>query len=190
MGGAATSANEIVAPQTPDPHASVSVHALPSSQAVPLGAFGFEQVPVAGSHVPLTWQTSYAEQTTGLPPRHDPFRHVSDRVQALPSSHSVPSGTGAVVHEPSWHVSGCVQGFPSLHAVPFGAIGFEQLPVAASHVPEAWHWSSGRHSTGAPSQAPPWHASFVVHRSPSLQDEPSGRGTALHAPVAGSHSPA
>ena len=34
---------------------SVCVQALPSLQAVPLGAFGFEHVPFAGLHVPATW---------------------------------------------------------------------------------------------------------------------------------------
>ena len=35
-------------------HVSVCVQALPSLHAVPFGAFGFEQVPVAGLHVPAT----------------------------------------------------------------------------------------------------------------------------------------
>jgi hypothetical protein len=39
--------------QAPDWHVSVWVHALPSLQAVPFGAAGFEQ-PVAGSQVPAT----------------------------------------------------------------------------------------------------------------------------------------
>jgi hypothetical protein len=38
----------------PAMHASVCVHALPSLQAVPLAATGFEQAPVAESHVPTT----------------------------------------------------------------------------------------------------------------------------------------
>jgi len=33
---------------------SVSVHGLPSSQAVPFAFVGFEQTPVDGSHVPAT----------------------------------------------------------------------------------------------------------------------------------------
>jgi hypothetical protein len=41
--------------QEPDWHVSVCVQALPSLQAVPLGALGFEQVPVAGLQVPATW---------------------------------------------------------------------------------------------------------------------------------------
>ena len=41
--------------QTPDSHASVCVQALPSPQAVPSGFSGFEQLPVAGLHVPASW---------------------------------------------------------------------------------------------------------------------------------------
>jgi len=44
----------LVPVQVPDRHVSVCVQALPSLQAVPFGAFGFEQVPVAGSQVPAT----------------------------------------------------------------------------------------------------------------------------------------
>ena len=40
---------------------------------------------------------------------------------------------------PFWQVSLCVQALPSLHAVPFAAFGFEQVPVAGSHVPATWH---------------------------------------------------
>ena len=92
-------------------HVSICVHASPSLHAVPLGALGFEQVPVAGSHVPATWHWSLAVHVTGLEP----------------------------VQTPVWQVSVWVQALPSLHDVPFGAIGFEQLPVAGSHVPETWH---------------------------------------------------
>jgi len=38
-------------------------------------------------------------------------------------------------------VSVCVQAFPSLQVVPSGLFGFEQTPVAWSHVPATWHWS-------------------------------------------------
>jgi hypothetical protein len=41
--------------QIPDWHVSVWVQALPSVHAVPLAAFGFEHVPLAGLHVPATW---------------------------------------------------------------------------------------------------------------------------------------
>jgi hypothetical protein len=40
---------------------------------------------------------------------------------------------------PAWQVSLWVQALPSLHAVPFGFGGFEQAPVAGSHVPASWH---------------------------------------------------
>jgi hypothetical protein len=52
--------------------ASALVQALPSLQGVPLGALGFEQIPVTVSHVPATWHWSLATQTTGLAPTHAP----------------------------------------------------------------------------------------------------------------------
>ena len=82
-----------------------------SSHAVPSGAAGFAQEPVAASHVPATWHWSLAEQMTGLAP----------------------------VHAPCWHESVCVQASPSAQAVPSGAAGFEQAPVAALHAPVTWH---------------------------------------------------
>src|SRR5439155_1491563 len=104
----------------PDWHVSVWVQALPSLHGVPFEAPGFEQVPVAGLHVPATWHWSLAEHRTGLEPVHVPDSQVSVWVQAL----------------------------PSLHAVPFEALGFEQVPVAGSHVPATWHWSLAEHVTG------------------------------------------
>src|SRR5438093_95127 len=95
----------------PDSQVSVWVQALPSLHDVPLAAFGFEQLPVAGSHVPATWHWSLAVHVTGLEP----------------------------VHAPVWHVSVCVHALPSLHDVPLGALGFEHVPVAGLHVPATWH---------------------------------------------------
>ena len=69
------------------------MQAFASLHPVPLGLAGFEHTPVAGAHVPTSWQASIAVHTTGLPPAHAPD------VQA----------------------STCVHPFPSLHAVPFGA---------------------------------------------------------------------
>ena len=91
---------------------SVCVQALPSLQTVPSGAFGFEQVP---------------------------GRRVADaRDVALVARPCRPPGC-APVQVPAWQVSVCVQALLSLHAVPFGAFGFEQTPVAGSHVPATWH---------------------------------------------------
>src|SRR5205809_833664 len=91
----------------PDRHVPVCLQALASLLAAPLALAGFEQRPVAASHVPATWHWSDAKQTTGFEP----------------------------VHAPDWHVSVCVQALPSLHAVPLALAGFEQTPVAVSHVP-------------------------------------------------------
>jgi hypothetical protein len=52
---------------------------------------GIEHAPVAGSQTPAVWHWSGAAHTTGLVPMHTPVWQVSARVQALPSSHVVPS---------------------------------------------------------------------------------------------------
>ena len=153
----------LVPVQTPVWHVSVWVHASPSLHEVPFGAFGFEQVPVAGSHVPATWHWSLAEHVTGLVP----------------------------VHVPAWHVSLCVQALPSLHEVPFGAFGFEQLPVAGLHVPATWHWSLVEHVTGLePVHVPDSQVSVWVHALPSLHEVPFGAFGFEQVPVAGLHVPA
>ena len=102
---------------------------------------------------------------TGLEPTHAPDWHVSVCVQRLASLHDAPFALTVcvqapvpVLHEATWHESDgvqttgfepvhtpashwsvCVQALPSLHAVPFTFAGFEQIPVAVSHVPASWH---------------------------------------------------
>jgi hypothetical protein len=99
--------------QAPDWHESVCVHASSSLHAVPSAFAGFEQVPVAGLHVPASWHWSLAVQTTGFAP----------------------------VHVPAWHVSLCVQASASLHTEPSGFAGFEHVPFAGLQVPALWHAS-------------------------------------------------
>jgi hypothetical protein len=139
---------------------------VPVEHAVPSGFAGFEHCPVAGSHVPASWHSSGALQVTAPPPVQMPAWHVSPCVQALPSSHAVPSvvletvhvpvaasqaetvvhcvGAGQVTgdpptHAPAWQVSVCVQASPSSQDVPFGAAGLVHMPVAELHVPAVWH---------------------------------------------------
>jgi hypothetical protein len=104
----------LVPVQVPLWQVSVCVHALPSLQAVPPGALGFEQVPVVELHAPAMWHWSSAVQTTGLPPWQVPVRQVEFRM----------------------HRSEFVQEVPS------AASGFEQSPVPALQTPATWHWSS------------------------------------------------
>ena len=68
-------------------------------------------MPVPGSHTPALWQRSDAVHTTAGPPWQTP----------------------------AWQLSFVVHPFPSLQAVPFVFAGFEQTPVAGSHVPALWH---------------------------------------------------
>src|SRR5437660_894044 len=97
--------------QAPALQTSLSVLASPSSQGLPSGVTGFEQVALSGSQTPASWHWSWAVQTTGLAP----------------------------VHVPPWQVSLCVQRSPSLQAAPSALAGFEHAPVAGSHVPASWH---------------------------------------------------
>src|SRR5438874_1528747 len=165
----------------PASQASVRVQALPSSQPVPSGLAGLLHTPDAGLQVPAVWHWSAAVHTTGSAPTQVPAWPASVRVQALPSSQLVPSGLAgllqapdaglqvpavwhwsAAVHTtgfaptqaPAWQVSVCVPASPSSQAVPSSCAGSEQVPVAGLHVPAAWHWSEGVHTTAVPIQAP------------------------------------
>jgi hypothetical protein len=86
-------------PQFPRVQVSPVVQALLSSQRVPSGAGGLEQVPVAGLQLPATWHASVAGHVTGAPP-HTPPWQLSCTVQRFPSSQPVPSGSGAAAQAP------------------------------------------------------------------------------------------
>jgi allophanate hydrolase subunit 1 len=95
--------------------------------AVVLGAFGVEQTPLLGLHVPCTWHVAGAGQVTGFDPVHVPF----------------------------WQLSLCVHAFPSEQAAPLGETGLEQTPVVGSHTPIAWQAVGVGHVTGfEPVQVP------------------------------------
>src|SRR5437870_1630704 len=85
---------------TPVSQASERVQALASLHALPSGLAGFEHAPVAGLHVPVLWHWSWAVQTTAVVPVHTPVWQASDRVQALPSVHALPSGLAAFAPAP------------------------------------------------------------------------------------------
>jgi hypothetical protein len=123
---------------------------------------GFEQVPVAGLQLPASWHWSPGAQTTGFAP----------------------------VHVPAWHASLWVHASASLHAEPSGFAGFEQVPLAGSHVPASWHWSLAVQTTGLPPvQVPVWQVSACVHALSSLQGAPFGRFGFEQTPVAGLQTP-
>jgi tRNA U34 5-methylaminomethyl-2-thiouridine-forming methyltransferase MnmC len=139
------------------------VQALPSVQLAPFGFAGFEQRPVAPSQVPALWHWSLAAQLVGAP----------------------------ALQVPLWHVSPTVQASPSVQVAPFGFAGFEQTPVAPSHVPARWHVSEAVHVTGfAPRQTPPWHVSVRVHSLESLHAAPFALGGFEQTPVPGLQLPA
>ena len=147
----------------PERHESFRSHASPSLHAVPSAAFGFEHWPVAGLHVPATWQESDATHVTVLPAVHAPVLQVS-----LESQRS-----------------------PSLQAVPSAAFGLEHWPVEALQVPAAWHWSDAVHVTGfVPAHTPLSHESVWVQALASLQLVPSLAAGFEHCPVELLHVPA
>jgi hypothetical protein len=130
---------------------------VPSEHGALSGFAGFEQTPVVASQVPLSWQSSEAEQTTGVP----------------------------AVHMPAWQVSVCVHASPSSQPVPvaFGR-GVEHWPVALSQMPASWHWSDAAHVTGlAPVQVPAWQVSICVQALLSSHAVPFATGGATQAPV-------
>jgi hypothetical protein len=134
---------------------------MPSAHVVPSGFAGLEQMPVV-SQAPLSWQSSRAEQITGLAPMQAPL----------------------------WHTSVCVQAFSSLHDDPSGLAGLmEHRPVAGLQVPASWHWSGAAQVTGlVPVQVPAWHVSPSVQALLSLHAVPFVTGGATHTPVLALHA--
>jgi hypothetical protein len=158
----AVQVTRLVPTHAPPKQVSTCVHALPSLQAVPSSAVGFEHKPLAGSQMPAAWHWSIATQMRGLPPLHVPDIQTSVWVHAL----------------------------PSLQAVPSAAAGLEQTPVVGSQIPAVWHASLAVHVTGlAPAQTPATHVSVCVHAFPSLQVVPSACVGFEHFPVLGAQTP-
>jgi hypothetical protein len=93
---------------------------------------------------------------------------------------------------PAWQVSLCVQALPSSHGVPSTLFaGLEHIPVAGSQTPAVWHGSGKAQVTGmAPAQTPVWQVSLCVQLSPSSHAAPFALAGLEHIPVAGSHTPA
>lgn len=162
---AVPSGRKVAPVQTPTWQDSVTVQESLSLQTAPSLFAGLEHMPVPMLHVPASWHWSSGVHTTGAPLMHAPFWQASPTVQAFRSLHDVASGlfpnehvplaglhvppvwhwlgvhvTGlAPVQVPPWHVSVIVQALPSLHIVPSALLGYEQTPVAGTHVPALWH---------------------------------------------------
>src|SRR5271166_1083056 len=102
-------------------------------------------------------------QTTGLLPAHVPLAQAYDWKQAFVPEHEVPSP----------------------------AVGLEQVPLAGSQVPAAWHWSLAVHVTGLPpTHVPLWQLSLWVQALPSLHVVPLLASGLEQLPVAGLQAPA
>jgi hypothetical protein len=99
------------------------------------------------------------------------------------------------IGEPGWqipatHRSPCVQVLPSVQEDPSAIGGFEQSPVAGSHAPTTWHWSSAVQIRGVPAvQRPDLQTSPLVQELPSLHGVRSATGGFEHVPVDGLQIP-
>jgi hypothetical protein len=171
--------------QTPPPHVSPAVQALPSLHAAVLFV---NTQPVAGLQLSVV-HGLLSLHTTAVPALQTPPPHVSPAVQALPSLHaavlfvktqpvaglqlSVVHGllslhTTAVpgLHRPPPHVSPAVQALPSLHAA---VLFVKTHPVAGLQL-SVVHALLSLHTTAVPGlQVPPPHVSPDVQALPSLQ---------------------
>jgi hypothetical protein len=152
----------VVPLQMPATQLSTVVHWFPSSQPSPSGLAGLLHVPVLGLQTPSVWHWSSNVQPTVPLPVQTPALHVSVGVHLLPSSQPVPSVLA----------------------------GLLQMPVAASHTPAVWHWSSAVQPTAPPPvQMPVLHVSVLVQALLSLQTVPSVLLGFEQAPVAGLQLP-
>jgi hypothetical protein len=124
------------------------------------------QVSLPSQALPLSQMASVVQPHPLESNTHPPEDSLQlSAVQIMPSSQTR-AGPPQV---PLVHVSGVVQARPSLQPVPFVLFGYEQLPVAGTHVPALWHWSGAGQTKAIPAtQAPAWHASFWVHALLSL----------------------
>jgi hypothetical protein len=143
------------------------VHPLLSALHDELSALaGYEQVPLAGLHVPgSVWHWSGVVQETDAPAVHTPDLQTSFCVHALLSA---------------------------LHDVLSALVAYVQAPVAGAHVPgSVWHWSGVVQETDAPAvHTPDLQTSFCVHALLSaLHGVLSAMVGYVQAPVAGAHVP-
>jgi hypothetical protein len=190
---------------------SALVQASPSSQPAPFVTAWLAHCPVPGSHVSFV-HTLPSPQSFGVPGAQVPPWQLSPVVQALPSSHALPSCAGVwaqlpvgeshaswvhtlpspqsfgvpPVQLPAWQLSPTVQPSPSLHAVPLGMAGWEHAPLAGLH----WSWVHGLPSlqsfAAPPVHAPAWQASLSVQASLSSQTVPFATAGFEQVPVPGS----
>ncbi len=88
-------------------------------------------------------------------------------VHGLPSSHSI---AAPATHLPSQHSSPLVQALPSSQPRPLS--GVERHPIAGSQLSTVHSFPSSQVGAGPPTHSPFQHLSFNVHLSPSSQSRP------------------
>ena len=186
--------------QAPAAHASLLVHALPSSQASVFGAY---RQPVAGLQLSVVHKLPSLQ--TSAVPRQEPPLHVSPWLHALPTLQaevllvntqapvaklqlsvvqellSLHTVAAPAAQAPLAHASPTVHGLPSLHGELFGTWLHPVLAPQASLV----HGLPSSQFRFAPAlHTPPMHASPTVHTLPSAsQDLPSLMAAIAHLPV-------
>jgi len=157
------------------------VQPSPSSQGVSSGLAGLEQVPVAGAQVPAWWHWSLAEQTTGSLPTHAPPLHASERVQAFPSLHAVPSG--------------CARSGGQSLSLPLQLSATSQMPVAGRHTAVLFA-SAGQNAlvpvqnsarSHTPAEARHWVALDWKTFAGQVPAEPVQTSATSQSPAAGRH---
>jgi sorbitol-specific phosphotransferase system component IIA len=172
--------------QTPSPHVSDVVHALPSSHGSVLFA---KTQPRAGSQLSVVHGLS-SPHTRGAPGWQVPLTHASFTVQAFESvqgpvlfvcSQPTAASQLSVVHAlpslqsrtpapdrqmPSPQMSPTVQELPSLHAA---VLLVWTQPDFVSHESSVQMLPSSQARAAPPAHSPSTHASAVVHASPSSQ---------------------
>jgi len=174
------------------------------SPSLHAAAFGALAHPVAGLQESSV-QGLPSSQASGGPGTHVPPVQVSPAVQTLPSLHGpelfwwthpvawlhesfvqgFPSSQFAgapPTHAPMTHASPTVQALPSSQEA---VLMMCRQPAITLQTSSVQAFVSAQSGGGPPTQAPPEHASFVVHALPSLQRSAFGRWT---QPLAGTQA--
>jgi hypothetical protein len=113
-----------------------------------------------------------------------------DFASLTPVSTSPGSGVPVPEQTPLWHVSFVVQALPSSHALPSDRTGLEHRPVCELHDPAEWHESIATQTTCVPEvHTPDWHELVWLQRFPWSHHVPSGIVGLEQTPVVGSQVP-
>jgi len=151
-------------------HASVCVHALPSSHAVPLTRLDHAVVDSAGVHAWQALAGLMSPAGIAIPPMTQPGPQLPV-AQTRPLPHDVPSGSVAWAHVPAPSQASVEQGLPSSGQAAPLALSTTVQPPLPSHAELCWQLVAAQ-AYADPPQTPAVHTSVEVHASPSLHAVP------------------